>query len=182
MRRLVAIVCWCGLAVGCASTGAVPRPFPTPGGPATPPAVSTPESVEAAPGSTLPAGPAGALDGYSVSSTALSLRGSPYRNGGADPAGFDCSGFVQYVFEQHGVAMPRDVRTQFGVGRNVDAGALEPGDLVFFSTVAPGASHVGIAIGGDQFVHAPSSRGVVRVERLSADYWADRFVGARRVN
>jgi cell wall-associated NlpC family hydrolase len=112
----------------------------------------------------------------------LSFRGTPYRNGGADPAGFDCSGLVQYVFEQHGIAMPRDVRTQFSVGTTVNADALEPGDLVFFSTVAPGASHVGIVIGGDQFVHAPSSRGVVRVERLSAEYWADRFVGARRVN
>ena len=123
-----------------------------------------------------------AFDGYAVSSTALSLRGAPYRNGGADPGGFDCSGFVQYVFEQHGVAMPRDVRRQFGVGATITADALEPGDLVFFSTTAPGASHVGIVIGGDQFVHAPSSHGVVRVERLSAEYWADRFVGARRVN
>jgi cell wall-associated NlpC family hydrolase len=59
---------------------------------------------------------------------------------------------------------------------------LEAGDLVFFSTVAPGASHVGIMIGGDQFIHAPSERGVVRVEYLSAQYWASRFVGARRVS
>jgi cell wall-associated NlpC family hydrolase len=182
MRRLAVMVCWCAMAVACASTGAVPRPFPTPGAPATPVDASTPEPVEPATGATLPAGPAGAFDGYSVSSTALSFRGTPYRNGGADPAGFDCSGFVHYVFEQHGIAMPRDVRTQFGVGQTVNADALEPGDLVFFSTVAPGASHVGIVIGGDQFVHAPSSRGVVRVERLSAEYWADRFVGARRVN
>ena len=58
---------------------------------------------------------------------------------------------------------------------------LEPGDLVFFTTVAPGASHVGIALGGDEFVHAPSSTGEVRVERLSAAYWSTRFVGARRV-
>jgi cell wall-associated NlpC family hydrolase len=110
------------------------------------------------------------------------LRGTPYRNGGSDPTGFDCSGFVKYVFEQYGIAMPRDVRRQFEVGANVDAPSLEPGDLVFFSTVAPGASHVGIAVGGDQFVHAPSSTGVVRVERLSAQYWSTRFVGAKRVN
>jgi cell wall-associated NlpC family hydrolase len=63
----------------------------------------------------------------------------------------------------------------------VDPDQLEPGDLVFFSTVAPGASHVGIAIGGDQFVHAPSERGVVRVEQLSATYWRSRFVGAKRL-
>lgn len=121
-------------------------------------------------------------DGYSISSTALSLRGAPYRNGGSDPQGFDCSGLVHYVFTQHGVPMPRDVRQQFGVGQPVDPRALEPGDLVFFSTVAPGASHVGIAIGGDQFVHAPSGNGVVRVEHLSSRYWVDRFVGAKRVN
>ena len=99
-----------------------------------------------------------------------------------DPDGFDCSGFVKYVFEQHGLQMPRDVRQQFDVGTTVDAASLEPGDLVFFTTVAPGASHVGIAVGGDQFVHAPSTSGVVRVEHLSAQYWANRFVGAKRVN
>jgi peptidoglycan DL-endopeptidase CwlO len=126
--------------------------------------------------------PATAADGYSISATALALRGAPYLNGGQDPAGFDCSGFVKYVFEQHGVAMPRETRRQFDIGRRVDPTGLEPGDLVFFSTVGPGASHVGIALGGDQFVHAPSSAGVVRVERLTSQYWASRFVGARRVN
>ena len=112
----------------------------------------------------------GNAEGYALSGTALSLRGAPYRDGGADPAGFDCSGFVRYVYEQHGVAMPRQVRDQFRVGKSVDRDQLEPGDLVFFSTVAPGASHVGIVIGGDQFVHAPSERGVVRVESLGAQY------------
>jgi cell wall-associated NlpC family hydrolase len=102
-------------------------------------------------------------------------------DGGVDPSGFDCSGFVKYVFEQHGVTMPRDTRRQYEVGAEVRPTALAPGDLVFFSTVAPGASHVGIVVGGDQFVHAPSSRGVVRVEHLSSQYWSSRFVGARRV-
>ena len=160
----------------CASSGAVPRPFPTPG-------TSRPPVTSAEP--PLPTDHvvvSGAADGYSISSTALSLRGAPYRNGGADPNGFDCSGFVKYVFEQFGIALPRDVRRQFDVGANVQAATLAPGDLVFFTTVAAGASHVGIAVGGDQFVHAPSSAGVVRVEHLSAQYWASRFVGARRVN
>lgn len=124
--------------------------------------------------------PSGEVDGYALSSTALSLRGAPYRNGGTTPRGFDCSGFVQYVFGQNGVALPRETRDQFRVGRGVGRDQLEPGDLVFFTTIAPGASHVGIAIGGDQFVHAPSDRGVVRVERLSAAYWHRRYVGARR--
>ena len=151
----------------CASSGAVPRPFPSPRG-TTPPA----------PG---PASPASRAGGYAVAGTALGLRGAPYREGGADPNGFDCSGFVQYVFGQHAVPMPRSVTEQLRVGQPVEADDLAPGDLVFFSTVAPGASHVGIAIGGDEFVHAPSSRGEVRVERLSAPYWSQRFVRGRRV-
>ena len=162
---------------GCASSGVVytPRPFPKPGG-----TTATPASPPSTPGH--PAPHPGSGGGYALSSTALSLRGAPYRNGGIDPAGFDCSGFVKYVFGQNGVNVPREVRDQFRVGKGVDRDRLEPGDLVFFTTVAPGASHVGIAIGGDQFVHAPSERGVVRVEQLSTQYWSSRFVGAKRVN
>jgi cell wall-associated NlpC family hydrolase len=130
-------------------------------------------------GATIPR--TGSADGYALSGTALSLRGAPYRNGGIDPSGFDCSGFVRYVYLQHGVDMPREVREQFRVGKNVDRDQLEPGDLVFFTTTAPGASHVGIVIGGDQFVHAPSERGVVRVESLSSQYWGSRYIGAKRV-
>jgi peptidoglycan DL-endopeptidase CwlO len=118
---------------------------------------------------------------YGITGTALSLRGAPYRNGGSDPSGFDCSGFVQYVFGQNGVRVPRTVTEQFRAGQDVDPPALEPGDLVFFTTVTSGASHVGISIGGDEFVHAPSGYGEVRVERLSAPYWSTRFVGVKRV-
>jgi cell wall-associated NlpC family hydrolase len=172
MFRLSFMAVLAFVAAACASTGATPRPFPLPG---------TAPGTRTAPGAPVAPGAPG-FDGYSISSTALDLRGAPYRNGGSDPQqGFDCSGFVQYVYTQHGVRVPRDVRRLFGVGKEVDASRLEPGDLVFFSTVAPGASHVGIAVGGDQFVHAPSTNGVVRVENLSAPYWAARFVGARRV-
>jgi cell wall-associated NlpC family hydrolase len=125
--------------------------------------------------------PSGAALGYSVAGSALGLRGTPPRNGGTDPSGFDCSGLVNYVFAQNGVRVPRTVSDQFRAGRQVDPAQIEAGDLVFFSTVAPGATHVGISIGGDEFVHAPSGAGEVRVERLSATYWASRFVGARRV-
>ena len=198
--RLVAIAWVCASLAACASTGAVytPRPFPVPGGGSGPLAIPAPEAPGSPPpGTSIPAAPEASAaskapesprapsisaDGYALSGTALSLRGAPYRLGGEDPSGFDCSGFVQYVYEQHGVAMPREVRQQFRVGKSVDRARLEPGDLVFFSTVAPGASHVGIIIGGDQFVHAPSERGVVRVETLSSQYWASRFVGAKRVD
>ena len=189
--RALAVAAFAVSLTACASTGAVytPKPFPMPGAnaPAAIPAPADPTVTAGAPvppprtGSVTPPVP-GTADGYALSGTALSLRGAPYRLGGADPNGFDCSGFVRYVYQQHGMVMPRETREQFKLGTNVDRGRLEPGDLVFFSTVAPGASHVGIAIGGDQFVHAPSERGVVRVESLSAQYWSTRYVGAKRVN
>lgn len=116
-----------------------------------------------------------------VVATALTLRGVPYRNGGSTPAGFDCSGFTQYVFAQHGVRMPREVRDQFIQG----AAAGKPyaaGDLIFFSTTSREPSHVGIVISAEEFVHAPSSRGVVRIERFTAPYWAQRLIGVRRVD
>ena len=125
---------------------------------------------------------ASCIDAYALTGTALALRGIRYRDGGTDPGGFDCSGFTQYVFSQHGIALPRDVKDQFGIGKPVKPAEIAPGDLIFFSTVAPGASHVAIAIGGDEFVHAPSSTGVVRVERLASTYWSQRFIGARRLN
>ena len=121
------------------------------------------------------------MDGYALVGTALSLRGAPYRDGGTDPQGFDCSGFTQYVFSQYGLSLPRAVREQYRVGKSIKAEDLAPGDILFFATTEPGPSHVAIAIGGDQFVHAPSSTGVVRVERLSSSYWSPRYLGARRV-
>jgi cell wall-associated NlpC family hydrolase len=113
--------------------------------------------------------------------TALDLRGVRYRFGGSDPDGFDCSGFTQYVFGQHGLALPREARDQFRSGTPVDRRNLAPGDLLFFTTTAPGPTHVAIALDARQFVHAPNSSGVVRVERLDARHWSQRYIGARRV-
>lgn len=159
--------------VGCASTGGVPEPFPRP---ATRPPASRP-----APIATTGSLPAPAADGYSVSGTALRLRGAPYRNGGADPSGFDCSGFIHYVFGQHGMDVSRTVDGLFRMGAEVSRSDIQAGDLLFFATSSQGPSHVGMAIGTDEFVHAPSSAGVVRVERLSSTYWTARFVAARRL-
>jgi cell wall-associated NlpC family hydrolase len=155
-----------GLTGACASRGNVrPQPFPTPSGPTSP--------------LTTPAPSASSL---TLIDTALGFRGTPYRNGGSDPNGFDCSGFTQWVYARHGTALPREVEEQFKVGKTIkDVEDLEPGDLVFFHTVSHGASHVGIFVSGDQFVHAPSSKGVVRTESITTSYWAQRFLGGRRV-
>jgi cell wall-associated NlpC family hydrolase len=170
------------LASACASTGAVPRPFPMPGGvrpPISSPPISEPPTTSVPSTAVQPGHDA--FDSYALVGTALSLRGVQYRNGGADPTGFDCSGFTQYVFAQYGVGLPREVRDQFESGKPVSADDMQPGDLVFFTTTGPGPTHVGIAIGSDQFVHAPSSTGVVRVERVGTAYWSSRFLGVRRV-
>ena len=130
---------------------------------------------------TRPARSAGAVDLRALVDAALELRGVRYRDGGADRNGFDCSGFTQFVFAKYGVLLPRSVREQFYEGRPIKNSPLEPGDLIFFSTTAAGPSHVAISLGGGEFVHAPSSKGVVRVERLQSSYWSSRLVGVRRI-
>jgi cell wall-associated NlpC family hydrolase len=184
LLRTSVVLAAAALAGACASTGAVPRPFPMPRGAQVQAPEATPNpSVAAAEDAVEDDELAGRpVDDYTLVGTALSLRGVPYRNGGESPDGFDCSGFTQYVYARHGVALPREVRDQFQQGKAVKDTDLEAGDLLFFSTVAPGPTHVAIAIGGDQFVHAPSSTGVVRVEHLSARYWSSRYLGARRIN
>lgn len=172
---VLALAATLALATACTASGPfTPQPFPRVGGAAGSDPGSTPvhdtSSPRAAPG-----------DGYAIAGTALALRGAPYREGGTDPGGFDCSGLIHYVFLQHGIQVPRQVAALFRAAREVAPDDLQPGDLVFFSTKAPGASHVGMSIGGDEFVHAPSAQGVVRVERMSAAYWSSRIVGARRI-
>jgi cell wall-associated NlpC family hydrolase len=179
----VLIVLLAGSLTACAARGGrhdppVPRPFP---GAALPPGAA---SVPSEPDSPTPPDAAAGIipDAPQVVAMALGYRGIPYRNGGSDPSGFDCSGFMQYVFRQVGTLLPREVRDQFQVGRIISRDQIEAGDLVFFQTVSRGASHVGLAIGGGEFVHAPSSRGVTRVERLTSTYWAQRYIGARRID
>lgn len=187
------------LSVSCATGRAVPRPFPGASGPppadeppqaettvmppTTPPETVLQPPILGRPGRVVLPPTIPGLDAMRAElvATALSLRGIRYRNGGSDPSGFDCSGFVQWVFARHARRLPRETRDQYLVGDSVPLDLVQPGDLVFFETVSRGASHVGVAIGSDQFVHAPSTRGVVRVERYSLPYWASRFVGARRV-
>ena len=167
MRKYV----WCPLLLvlaGCAiRPGATPQPFPRPHlAPADAP---------------LTPGPGGRPAPTAITSTALEYLGVPYQWGGTTPRGFDCSGLTYYVFLRHGMKLPRVAADQYRVGAPVDRNAVRPGDLLFFETITKGPSHVALALDGDNFVHAPSSRGKVRVERLSSHYWASRFLGARRV-
>jgi cell wall-associated NlpC family hydrolase len=120
------------------------------------------------------AGPLGAR----AASLAVRLIGTPYRSGGAAPNGVDCSGLVVYVYRELGVALPRTAAEQRAAARRVPWEALEPGDLVFFSTPE---DHVGIYLGGGEFVHAPGSgRGVERA-RLDSPYFILAYAGGGRV-
>ena len=189
---ILAALCCAAFTGACASSGgphaaAVPRPFPVPSdarhdapsrAPESAARAAAPDDTPAAATATAPATRGTLVD------TALALRGTPYRLGGADPAGFDCSGFTQYVFGRHGLTIPRAVHEQFLSGKTLKSADIAPGDLLFFAatpTRRGGATHVALALGDGAFVHAPSSTGVVRVEHLTAAYWADRYLGARRL-
>ncbi|MFC4766107.1 NlpC/P60 family protein [Effusibacillus consociatus] len=114
-----------------------------------------------------------------IVATAQQYIGVPYRWGGNSPSGFDCSGFSSYVFAQNGLTLPRVSADQYNAGVSVGKNQLEVGDLVFFTTYKPGPSHLGIYIGGGQFIHASSSKGVT-ISYLSNPYYTDRYIGAKR--
>ena len=121
----------------------------------------------------------GSSDVDKLISHALSLQGIPYVWGGTSLKGFDCSGFVQYVFKTSGISLPRTAVEQYKLGVPVSRNELRPGDLVFFQTYAPGASDVRIYIGGGRTLGA-SSKGV-GIYDLSVSYWSQHYLGARRI-
>ena len=114
---------------------------------------------------------------------AFSLAGTPYKYGGSSPeTGFDCSGFVGYVFRQTlGINLPRSSHEINTLGEHIEADQLRPGDLVFYNTMRRSFSHVGIYLGDHQFIHSPSSGGGIRVEKTDERYWMKRYNGARRI-
>ncbi len=116
--------------------------------------------------------------------SALSYMGISYKYGGNAPdTGFDCSGFVRYVYNNTlGLMLPRSSAEMSKTGEKVKKDELKPGDLVFFNTLKRAFSHVGIYIGEGNFVHAPSTGGAVRVESMEIPYWQKRFNGARRMD
>lgn len=118
-----------------------------------------------------------------LASHAREYLGVRYRFGGVSPStGLDCSGLVLNVFRHAiGLQLPRTAREMSRLGEEIRRDQLQPGDLVFFNTLNRAYSHVGIYLGSDEFVHAPSSGGKVRIEKLSTRYWATRFNGGRRL-
>lgn len=166
MLRLALMVGGAAALAGCAGSG---RQRPR----AAAPAPARPRSDD------LP----GTDAGVEVVVRAIGLIGVPYQWGGNDPReGFDCSGLVNHVFlEATGLRLPRTSRQISERGRHVARTRLAPADLVFFNTSRRAFSHVGIYIGDDRFVHAPSSGSLVRVDAMEQVYWRQRYVGARRL-
>jgi cell wall-associated NlpC family hydrolase len=149
---------------------AAPQPLiPTLTASAAPAEAATPSEPSA-----LPAAPPSRFGG--VVGIAMGYLGTPYVYGGASPSGFDCSGFVMYVFSQVGVSLPHNAAAQYGSGTPVDRSQLQPGDLVFFN----GLGHVGIYVGGGSFIHSPHTGDVVKISSMTG-WYASTYVGARRI-
>ena len=168
-QRLWLAVALSGVLAACASTS--PRSTRPPSL-----AVPAPDSSHT-PDASHPA----TVPGAALADLALSMLGQPYRFGGAAPGGFDCSGLVAYAAAGAGIHVPRTAHQQLASGRAVARGELRAGDLVFMH-LKHKELHVGIAIGDERFVHAPSNGGHVRVDSLDAPPYARGFLGARRLS
>lgn len=120
-----------------------------------------------------------AVLGETIAGYATQFQGVPYSWGGVSPTGFDCSGLVQFTFGHFGVQLERTSYSQFQQGHSISLDDLSPGDLVFYDTNGPGASHVGIYVGNGQFIHSGGSH--VQIESMNNSYWRAHYIGAKRV-
>ncbi|TAK30608.1 MAG: peptidoglycan endopeptidase [Chloroflexota bacterium] len=155
-----------------------PRSAPKPAAPPAPARAAAPAPAPAAPAAPAPASSLG----QRIADLALQYRGYRYTWGGISPStGFDCSGFVYYIYRQAGVPIPRDLFGQLNAGRRVSRSELQPGDIVFFAnTYAAGLSHDGIYVGGGRFINANNENVGVIINSLGESYWGSRYYAASR--
>ena len=159
------VVTACAGLAGCASVGDTSqRPVEAPATSVSPAVQAKPQSVRSR-----------------VTAIADEMVGAPYRYGGADPRGFDCSGLVYYVYRQAGAEAPRTTTEQYRQSQRVRLSRLLPGDLLFFRMSRRKPSHVGIYVGHGRFVHAPSSGKAVDYASLDDDYWREHLIGTGRL-
>ncbi|OGO76707.1 MAG: hypothetical protein A2Y23_10880 [Clostridiales bacterium GWB2_37_7] len=118
--------------------------------------------------------------GSKIAAYAKKFLGVPYKWGSSSGKSFDCSGYVMYVFKNFGISLGHGADDQFSAGSKVAKADLQPGDAVFFTTYTKGASHVGIYVGDNKFIHASSSGGGVIITALDSSYYKSRYLGARR--
>jgi cell wall-associated NlpC family hydrolase len=118
--------------------------------------------------------------GHRAAQQALDMQGKPYRYGGNTPRGFDCSGLVQYSYSRVGIDLPRSTEALWKYSSAISARSLQPGDLLFFNQEGKRSSHVGIYVGRERFVHAPSTGKRVSVQSFTDAYWRRHFESARR--
>ena len=123
----------------------------------------------------------GSVDSKQLVTAANSVMGVKYARGGTTAKGFDCSGFVGFVFKKSGVSLPRTSAGMYSTGSKVAKKNLQTGDLVFFNTSGKGVSHVGVYIGGGKFAHSSSSKGVSVSKLNDPYYWGSKYIGAKRV-
>lgn len=171
-----------GAAVTAGPAAAPPAPSPAPTAAPAPSVAPSPSPARPSPSPSAAPAPPAAGRGPAVVAEALKYLGVPYLYGGATPAGWDCSGFVLYVYQHAaGIALPRSAAQQYRVGATVAANAVQAGDIVFFAdTFGPGITHNGIALGDGRFIHARSEGYGTVISSLADPYWAQHYAGARR--